>query len=266
MKKKILIADRDASLKDAFRVIFSDDKYEILYAENGKEAERLAAEVRPEIYIVNVNLPKTAGIELYKKLHKEKYLDAARFFFMKDENDTTELIGFQAEGVIEKPINFFKVHERISREDDIIELKEVVIEAQEPAVPVAHVAPVMPAMPVMPVAPVMPVEPVMEPKEETVKEETGFKSFMGGEKRDVFEEIRMRPAAGLEEPVMAPVLEEEVKRVLNQVMDEASAKMAERLSPVIGRYVEDYTRRTLLEVAEKIIREEIEKLLKESTA
>jgi hypothetical protein len=30
--------------------------------------------------------------------------------------------------------------------------------------------------------------------------------------------------------------------------------------------VEDYTRRTLLEVAEKIIREEIEKLLKESTA
>jgi response regulator RpfG family c-di-GMP phosphodiesterase len=254
MKKKILIADRDASLKDAFRVIFSDDKYEILYAENGKEAERLAAEVRPDIYIVNVNLPKTAGIELYKKLHKEKYLETARFFFMKDENDTTELIGYQAEGVIEKPINFFKVHERISREDDIIELKEVVIEAQEPAVPV------------MPVMPVMPVEPVMEPKEETVKEETGFKSFMGGEKRDVFEEIRMRPAAGLEEPVMAPVLEEEVKRVLTQVMDEASAKMAERLSPVIGRYVEDYTRRTLLEVAEKIIREEIEKLLKESTA
>jgi hypothetical protein len=89
---------------------------------------------------------------------------------------------------------------------------------------------------------------------------------MGGEKRDVFEEIRTRPAAGLEEPVMAPALEEEVKRVLTQVMDEASAKMAERLSPVIGRYVEDYTRRTLLEVAEKIIREEIEKLLKESTA
>jgi hypothetical protein len=121
-------------------------------------------------------------------------------------------------------------------------------------------------MPVAPVMPVMPVERVMEPKEETVKEETGFKSFMGGEKRDVFEEIRTRPTAGLEEPVMAPALEEEVKRVLTQVMDEASAKMAERLSPVIGRYVEDYTRRTLLEVAEKIIREEIEKLLKESTA
>jgi CheY-like chemotaxis protein len=260
MKKKILIADRDASLKDAFRVIFSDDKYEILYAENGKEAERLAAEVRPEIYIVNVNLPKTAGIELYKKLHKEKYLETARFFFMKDENDTTELIGYQAEGVIEKPINFFKVHERISREDDIIELKEVVIEAQEPAASVAPAAPVIPVMPVAPAA------PVMEPKEATVKEETGFKSFMGDEKGDVFEEIRTRPAAGLEEPVMAPALEEEVKRVLTQVMDEASAKMAERLSPVIGRYVEDYTRRTLLEVAEKIIREEIEKLLKESTA
>jgi DNA-binding response OmpR family regulator len=107
MKKKILIADKDASLKEAFRIIFSEDRYDILYAASAKEVERLVAADRPDIYIVNVSLSKSSGIDVYKKLQKDRFLDTARFFFMKDENDSTELLGFQAEGVIEKPINFF---------------------------------------------------------------------------------------------------------------------------------------------------------------
>ena len=133
MKRKILIADKDASLKDAFRIIFSEDTYEILYAASAKDVEREAATARPEIYIVNVNLLKSSGIEVYRKLQKDKLLDNARFFFMKDENDTTELLGFQAEGVIEKPINFFKVHERIAKEDDVMVLVDEVIETGEAA-------------------------------------------------------------------------------------------------------------------------------------
>jgi DNA-binding response OmpR family regulator len=58
MKRKILIADKDASLKDAFRIIFSEDTYEILYAASAKDVEKEAATARPEIYIVNVNLLK----------------------------------------------------------------------------------------------------------------------------------------------------------------------------------------------------------------
>ena len=133
MKKKILIADKDSSLKEAFRIIFSEDKYDILYAASGKEVERLADTDHPEIYIINVNLLKSSGIEVYRKLQKDKLLDNARFFFMKDENDSTELLGFQAEGVIEKPINFFKVHERIAKEDDLIVLTDEVAETQPQA-------------------------------------------------------------------------------------------------------------------------------------
>ena len=50
-------------------------------------------------------------------------LQNVRFFFMKDEGTTTELSGYPIEGVIEKPINFFRVHQIIDKEDSLPDLK-----------------------------------------------------------------------------------------------------------------------------------------------
>ena len=239
MKRKILIADKDASLKDAFRIIFSEDQYEILYAASAKDVEREAATARPEIYIVNVNLLKSSGIEVYRKLQKEKFLEGARFFFMKDENDTTELLGFQAEGVIEKPINFFKVHERIAKEDDVMVLVDEVIETGDVRAKEATVA---------------------GAKEATVKEDIDAKIGMG---QGLVREFGSHAAAITED--IGPALEAELRRVLNVTMEEMVPRFVDRMTPVLSTFVEDYTRRVLYEIAEKVIREEIDKLLKEST-
>ncbi len=126
MKKTIVVADRDESLQHAFMTVFSKAHFEIIYASNGKEVERIAEKMNPDVYIVNVDLPKTNGIEVYKKLQKLKLLDNASFFFLKDESDSTELLGYQADGVIEKPINFFRVYETVTKEDDAIELTDLV--------------------------------------------------------------------------------------------------------------------------------------------
>ena len=132
MRRTIVVADRDEKLQQGFMTIFSKEHYEILYAPNGKEVEKIAARMSPDIYLVNVNLPKMNGIEVHKKLQKQGYLDKASFFFLKDEADTTELLGYQADGVIEKPINFFRVYETITSEDDVIELTDLVEEKEEP--------------------------------------------------------------------------------------------------------------------------------------
>lgn len=126
MKKTIVVADRDESLQHAFMTVFSKAHFEIIHASNGKEVERIAEKMNPDVYIVNVNLPKANGIEVYKRLQKQKLLDKASFFFLKDESDTTELLGYQADGVIEKPINFFRVYETVTREDEAVELVELV--------------------------------------------------------------------------------------------------------------------------------------------
>jgi response regulator RpfG family c-di-GMP phosphodiesterase len=221
MKRKILIADKDASLKDAFRIIFSEDTYEILYAASAKDVEKEAATARPEIYIVNVNLLKSSGVEVYRKLQKDKLLDSARFFFMKDENDTTELLGFEAEGVIEKPINFFKVHERIAKDDDVMVLEDEVIETGEAGA-----------------------------KEATVKEDIDAKVGMG---EGLARELGSHAAATTED--IGPVLEAELRRVLSVTMEEMVPRFVDRMTPVLSTFVEDYTRRVLYEIAEKVIRE-----------
>ena len=48
------------------------------------------------------------------------------FYFLKDESDSTELLGYQADGVIEKPINFFRVYETVTREDEAIKLTDLI--------------------------------------------------------------------------------------------------------------------------------------------
>lgn len=289
MRRKILVADRDSSLKEAFRVIFSDDQYEIIYASNGKEAEKLAEENRPEIYIVNVNLSKYNGIEVYKKLQKEKRLDGARFFFLKDENDRTELLGFQAEGVIEKPINFFKVHERIhkeEKEDDVIELTDVIEEpakftgAPETAAMVLSEQPAWaeqnlaetadPAEPKS--ADMQSAEQAEEPAPDQPADQSSEPVVIAKRSRTEEPTMEERPAFEIKEAISekgafmeATSLELQVRTALGSVMQDAATKLAEAMTPAVSKYIEDYTRQVLFDIAEKIIREEIDKLLKEST-
>ena len=243
MKKKILIADKDASLKEAFRIIFSEDKYEIMYAASAKEIEKLIAADRPDIYIVNVNLAKSSGIEVYRKLQKDKFLENARFFFMKDENDSTELLGFQAEGVIEKPINFFKVHERIAKDEDVVLLTEEIYEP--PQKPLQQ-------------QPKPAAEPA--PKEAAVKEEFDMKLGLEGLAR----ELSGQAAGGKGETAFS--LDQELRAALDATVRDMSPKLVERMTSVLSAFVEEYTRRVVYEVAERVIREEIDKLLKESAS
>ncbi|MCX5813441.1 MAG: response regulator [Proteobacteria bacterium] len=121
--KKILIADKDESLKDAFRVVFPSDEYEILFTSNGREVEKIVEEYRPEIYILNTSLDRRNGTDVYEDLKEKNMLQNVRFFFMKDEGIESDLSGYQIEGVIEKPINFFRVHQMIDKEDVLPELK-----------------------------------------------------------------------------------------------------------------------------------------------
>ena len=265
MKKKILIADKDASLKEAFRIIFSEDKYDIMYAASAKEVERLAATGHPEIYIVNVNLVKSSGIEVYRKLQKDKLLDNARFFFMKDENDSTELLGFQAEGVIEKPINFFKVHERIAKDDDLIVLTEEVTETEPQAVRQTGQQREQQAA--------QPVQSVQQKEQQTARQmgEPATKEAAVKEEIDVkvgiealARELGGQAAVSTEE--LGPTLEAELRRVLSLTVEEMVPRFVDRMTPVLSTFIEEYTRRVLYEIAEKVIKEEIDKLLKESTS
>jgi response regulator RpfG family c-di-GMP phosphodiesterase len=199
--KKILIADRDISLKDAFRVVFPSDEYEIIFTSNGKEVEKMAAEYRPEIYILNTRLEKKDGTDVYKDLKEKNILQNVRLFFMKDEGIELNLSDYYIDGIIEKPINFFRVHQMIDKEDILPELKIL----------------------------------------------------------NKIEENEIQGTALLKEKTI--MLEDELRKIIYDSMESIKMSIVDRITPVISQYIEEQTKMVLNNAAEKVIRDEMDKLL-----
>ena len=61
-RKKILIADDEQDLREILKMILSAEGYEVVEAENGLQAARLADE-SIDMYILDVNMPEETGFE-----------------------------------------------------------------------------------------------------------------------------------------------------------------------------------------------------------
>jgi CheY-like chemotaxis protein len=275
MRKTIVVADRDEMLQQAFMTVFSKEQYEVVYAPTGKEVERIAGRAHADFYVVNINLPKAGGVEVYKKLRQEGYLDTASFFFLKDEGDETELEEYPAEGVIEKPINFFRLYEAVTGDDEVIELTDLIDEkaAEEPRK--AKERPREEAAREFTPAFVQAPETQAAPKVKVGAdagegEGATLRDAIGIQLRDAIEKVdkSVRAAEATKAPAETappsmPELEQQFKTVVGQAMEEAADKLSARLAPVLTQYVEDYVKQTLLQITERVVREEIDKLLKE---
>lgn len=65
---KILIADDDASLRAAVRIILTAEGYEVCSAEDGSRAIEVFEEAHPDLAILDVMMPKLNGFEVCERL------------------------------------------------------------------------------------------------------------------------------------------------------------------------------------------------------
>jgi CheY-like chemotaxis protein len=270
MKKTIVVADRDEKVRQAFMTMFSKEQFAFFWACNGKEVEKLAARMNPDIYLVNIDLPKTGGIDVHRKLQKAGRLYNASFFFLKDET-AAEPLGIEVDGVIEKPINFFRVYETLTSDDEVIELTDLVEEKTESlAARVENLEMEGPAPNPPPSGAAEGWPQKGEGTESPSREEPEPQDTIGRQLRQAMDSmsggVSLEGTRGAAPAPIQSELEQQFKAVLNQAMQEAAEKLSGRLAPVLTSYVEDYVKQMLLELTEKVIREEIEKLLKESVA
>lgn len=68
MPKKILIVDDSASMRQMVNFTLSEEGYEVVEAENGREALDSMKGVAPELVITDINMPVMDGIELIKQI------------------------------------------------------------------------------------------------------------------------------------------------------------------------------------------------------
>jgi NarL family two-component system response regulator LiaR len=98
MKTRILIADDHAMLREGMRNLLSQEKdFNVVgEAANGEEAVRLAKELKPDIVIMDVVMPKLDGLEATKQVRQES--PATALLILTAYSDIRYIIGLLEAG------------------------------------------------------------------------------------------------------------------------------------------------------------------------
>jgi len=114
-KKKILIVDDDISFLETFSLILKDENFDVFKADTAESGFEALVVSKPDLVILDKNLPDKSGYEVLNSINKSKY-----FFFipvMLITADTATLVdeAFDkgADDCIFKPINQQETLKRI---------------------------------------------------------------------------------------------------------------------------------------------------------
>ncbi|MEZ6086995.1 MAG: response regulator [Pirellulaceae bacterium] len=68
--QSLLVIDDEASIRKAFERAFTSESVKVLTAKDGAEGERLFVDEKPDVVVVDLSLPDTNGLELFKRLRE----------------------------------------------------------------------------------------------------------------------------------------------------------------------------------------------------
>lgn len=123
MKKKILIVeDNDLNLK-LFRDLLEAHGYETFETKDGSEALPLAKNVRPDLILMDIQLPEISGLDITKRLKSDEEVShipvvAVTAFAMKDDEEM--ILSAGCEAYMSKPISiptFIETVKKFLRDD-----------------------------------------------------------------------------------------------------------------------------------------------------
>jgi DNA-binding response OmpR family regulator len=89
-RKKILIADDNADIRNALAYILEDDGYDILTARNGAEALRVVREAHPDLVFLDVMMPEINGYDVCRTIKGDAELRAAYIIMLTASGQMAE--------------------------------------------------------------------------------------------------------------------------------------------------------------------------------
>ncbi|GHO93028.1 hypothetical protein KSF_030760 [Reticulibacter mediterranei] len=90
--KTILVVEDDADVGEFFVLALKQEtSYQSLLVPNGFEALKLANTIKPDLFVLDYQLPSMNGIELYDHLHAMQGLEDVPALFMSANLPTGEL-------------------------------------------------------------------------------------------------------------------------------------------------------------------------------
>lgn len=112
--KKILVVDDNQDMHVLIENLFEDKDFKFDFAFDGKEGYDKVLNFKPDLIILDVQMPEMDGFELYKKLMEEKKADGIPVIFLTgiaekrgvhfQQKDVQEFYNSQSVYYVEKPL------------------------------------------------------------------------------------------------------------------------------------------------------------------
>ena len=96
-KIRILLVDDDRQNSELLRKFLEVEGYEVDYAENGRAGWEMYAANRPDLVLLDINMPEMNGFELARKI-REQDRDVLIFFLTDRTEKVDRLKGFDLKG------------------------------------------------------------------------------------------------------------------------------------------------------------------------
>jgi two-component system, OmpR family, alkaline phosphatase synthesis response regulator PhoP len=114
--KTILVVDDEQDLLDLIEYNLKKEGFKVLRAENGKEGMKVAKEIKPDLVLLDIMMPKMDGLEMCEKMREDQETSKIPIIFLTARGDEkTEIEGLNrgADDYITKPISTKKLLSRI---------------------------------------------------------------------------------------------------------------------------------------------------------
>jgi CheY-like chemotaxis protein len=167
MPIKILLADKSITIQKVVEMLFSGKEYEVLCVSDGETALSEAQRVKPDVVLVDIDLPRIDGYSFAARLKSEAALDRTPVILMMSRDDIFDANKASQAAIVDHIAKPFESQELIGK------VKKAVSGAPPPlAEPAAAARPASAAQsqkplatPVKPPAPVVSATPDMKPKQ-----------------------------------------------------------------------------------------------------
>jgi DNA-binding response OmpR family regulator len=117
VSSSILIAEDDPNILNLLYVFLSGRGYTVSTAVDGREALKLAAEVKPDLLITDVMMPHMNGYQLVHTLTTERHdIPTPRIIILTSRTDTADVqrgLNVGADMYIPKPFDITEVAARV---------------------------------------------------------------------------------------------------------------------------------------------------------
>jgi len=112
MKKKnlILIVDDEAEIRLLLKEFLEKNDFDVIVAEDGQQALKLAGEYSPDLVITDMLLPKEHGVVVMQTIKDNYFLPIIAISGIYKKNEIEDKIGdVYIDGFFEKPLNLDEI-------------------------------------------------------------------------------------------------------------------------------------------------------------